>query len=233
MNQEVETIMQELESLSNPSRIKHYKKNNEPEPFFGVMMGPLRKLGKEQAKKTDLALALWASKNLDAQLLSIMMMEPNKLSEDEIRGLVATTQSLMVLDELVSKVISKRRDAKSWKEEFLASDSELLQRLGWGLEVRYIVSKKASQSELEDIFETIKKELKTAPEQVQWTMNRALVEIGVTYDEWTEECIDLGYELNVLKGIPVPPGCTSPFAPEWITVARKNKETRSRKIKGK
>lgn len=231
MNQEAQTILQELEGLSNPSRIKHYQKNNEPEPFFGVMMGPLRKLGKEHTKKTGLALELWASKNLDAQLLAIMMMEPNKLSEDDVRNLVATTQSLTVLDELISKVISKRDDAQTWKEEFLASDSELMQRLGWGLEVRYIVSKKASQADLEDIFARIKRELQTAPELVQWTMNRALVEIGVTYDEWTDACIALGHELNVLKGIPVPPGCTSPFAPEWITVARKNKEARARKTK--
>ncbi|MEU5877006.1 hypothetical protein [Spirillospora sp. NPDC047279] len=48
-------------------------------------------------------------------------------------------------------------------------------------------------------------------------MNRCLAQIGIDHAEHRARAIDIGGRLEVLKDYPTSPGCTSPFAPIWIT----------------
>ncbi|HEY8444950.1 MAG TPA: hypothetical protein VIK94_02350 [Bacilli bacterium] len=51
-------------------------------------------------------------------------------------------------------------------------------------------------------------------------MNRCLCEIGIAYDEYTSSCIAIGEALGVYRDLKVAKGCTSSYAPIWITVIR-------------
>lgn len=55
-------------------------------------------------------------------------------------------------------------------------------------------------------------------------MKTCLAQIGIERSEHRARAIDIGERLEVLKGYPTPPNCTSPFAPVWITeiVRRRN-----------
>ena len=59
--------------------------------------------------------------------------------------------------------------------------------------------------------------MKTAPGPKQWSMNHCLAEIGIHNPGLRARAIAIGERLEVLKDYPTPPGCTSPFAPSWIT----------------
>ena len=59
--------------------------------------------------------------------------------------------------------------------------------------------------------------MKHAPDRLQWAMNHCLAQIGIEYPEQRARAIDIGERLEVLKDYPTSPGCTSPFAPIWIT----------------
>jgi 3-methyladenine DNA glycosylase AlkD len=48
-------------------------------------------------------------------------------------------------------------------------------------------------------------------------MNHCLAQIGIEHAEHRARAIAVGERLEVLKDYPTPPGCTSPFAPVWIT----------------
>lgn len=54
-----------------------------------------------------------------------------------------------------------------------------------------------------------------APE-VQWTMNFALVEIGVHFPDLRDRALAFGETLGIYREYPIVKGCTSPFAPIWI-----------------
>ncbi|NJP82585.1 DNA alkylation repair protein, partial [Streptomyces sp. AA8] len=56
-----------------------------------------------------------------------------------------------------------------------------------------------------------------APERLQWAMNHCLAQIGIEHAEHRARAIGIGERLEVLKDYPTSPGCTSPFAPVWIT----------------
>ena len=59
--------------------------------------------------------------------------------------------------------------------------------------------------------------MKDAPERLQWAMNHCLAQIGIEHPECRARALAIGVRLEVLKDYPTPPGCTSPYAPAWIT----------------
>ncbi|MFC7585870.1 hypothetical protein ACFQYP_20575 [Nonomuraea antimicrobica] len=59
--------------------------------------------------------------------------------------------------------------------------------------------------------------MKDAPDRLQWAMNQCLAHIGIEHAEHRARALAIGERLEVLKDYPTSPGCTSPFAPIWIT----------------
>lgn len=48
-------------------------------------------------------------------------------------------------------------------------------------------------------------------------MNTCLAQIGIENPELRGRALEIGERLEVLKDYPTSPGCTSPYAPIWIT----------------
>ena len=68
-----------------------------------------------------------------------------------------------------------------------------------------------------DIVNMAMAEMADAPERLQWAMNETLSYIGIENPDLRARAIDIGERLGVLRDYPTSPGCTSPFAPTWIT----------------
>ncbi|MET0843232.1 MAG: DNA alkylation repair protein, partial [Mycetocola sp.] len=71
--------------------------------------------------------------------------------------------------------------------------------------------------DLDDLLRIIEAHMKDAPDRLQWAMNECLAQIGIRHPEYRARALAIGEELEVLKDYPTPPGCTSPYAPIWIT----------------
>jgi hypothetical protein len=52
-------------------------------------------------------------------------------------------------------------------------------------------------------------------------MNYHLVEIALEMPEYRQRCIELGERLGRFDDRPVPKGCNSSYAPEWIAAVLK------------
>jgi hypothetical protein len=87
---------------------------------------------------------------------------------------------------------------------------------GWGLTADR-VSKKPGGLDLPGLLDLIEARMKDAPERLQWAMNTCLAQIGIEHPEYRARAIAIGERLKVLEDYPTSPGCTSPFAPIWIT----------------
>lgn len=219
----LETILSELKEKSNESVLRRYEKLEEHTPYYGVLKSDINKISKKYNKDTLLALELWNTKNLDAQLVALNLFNPKTLNDDIIYKIVDDNFSLTVLDSFVEKVLIEYKNYKKFEQEFLNSNSLVLNRLGWRLKVKYFGKKKATTTEIEEILEFIKNNLVDTEEIVRWSMNYCLVTIAVNYPDYTEYCINIGEELGVYKDMKVAKGCTSAYAPYWINAVLKNK----------
>ncbi len=91
----VKEILAQLKSLGDDARRKHNTKAGAPDNQFGVKLGDIRAGQKLTAKKIktdhELALKLWDTGNVEAQLLATLIIKPESLSADELDKLTRST----------------------------------------------------------------------------------------------------------------------------------------------
>lgn len=218
-------ILKILQDLGNEKRKQMYIKNGASENTYGVLLGELRKLAKKLGKNHELALELWQSENTDAKWLACMMLDAKKLSLDEIKNMVSELTYSDLIDKFIGEVVCNSDYVDILAKKWLTSSEDNLGRAGWKLIVHEIANDKLDNSDLEEILKSIESELQTATPGKQWAMNHALCQIGISYPEFTERCINLGETLGVYKDLKVAKGCTSAYAPNWIAagIAKRKK----------
>ena len=126
----VEMILQALESHKNVSVINRYVKAGETQPYIGVLMGKINHIAKSYSKESQLALPLWQTGLLEAQLVAIQLMSPKGLSLQDIDDMLDERLSLQVLDKLADRVLSHHPNRDHLQQLLLDSDSIIRQRLG-------------------------------------------------------------------------------------------------------
>lgn len=204
-----------LETLGDPKVRAHNTKNGAGANQFGVKHGDIRILAKKLKGDHELALALWKTKNVDAQFLAILWMKPQELSAKELDRLVRSVTIPWVADWLHSYVVKQHADKETLREKWLADKNRWAARAGWGLTAGR-VAKSPEGLDLPALLDRIESEMADADPAVQWTMNSTLAEIGIHFPKLRKRAVAIGEKLGIYRDYPVSKGCTSPFAPIWI-----------------
>src|SRR5690554_397401 len=84
----VSAVLAQLEALSDESVRARYRRQGAGSNMFGVPLGEIRKVAKGIKSNHGLAVDLWKTGNIDAQLLAILLLKPKKLSRDELDAMV-------------------------------------------------------------------------------------------------------------------------------------------------
>lgn len=218
-------IMMQLEKLGTQARRDANARNGADENQFGVKLGDLRSYAQNIKGSYSLAMRLWKSGNVDAMILATMIMDPEQISAAEATDMVEKLSYPVLIDELVYNVIGKIESKPDLYVEWIESKNEFVGRAGWDLIIYRILNRDYYDLDLKRLISKIEAEMKTAPKFKQESMNRCLVEIGTHYPAFTERCIAVGEKIGRLDNKPVPEGCTSSYAPEWIAgvLAKKKK----------
>jgi 3-methyladenine DNA glycosylase AlkD len=182
---------------------------------FGVQLGDIRKVAKQIKTNHALALELWATGNVDAQFLATLIMEPKKLSAQEMDRLVRSISFVRVADWLLSYVLANFPDKETLRTDWMDDDDRWAARAGWQLTASR-VAKSPDGLDLPALLDRIESEMTEARPEVQWTMNNTLATIGIHHPKLRKRAIAIGEKLGVYRDYPVSKGCTSPFAPIWI-----------------
>ena len=205
----------ELKALGDEKIRAQNKKRGAGDNQYGVKLGDLRKLAAKIKTNHDLALELWKTENIDAQFLAVLLIDPKKLSADELDRMVRSVRFSWVADWLSSYVIKNHRDKETLRQKWMADDNPWAARAGWALTSER-VGKKPEGLDLPGLLDRIESEMADADPAEQWTMNSCLATIGIHFPKHRKRAIAIGEALGVYRDYPVSKGCTSPFAPIWI-----------------
>ncbi len=205
----------QLEALGNEKMRAQNTKHGARTAQFGVRRGEVRKLAKKIKTNHELALALWETGNIDARFLAILLIEPKSLSTDEVDRMVRSVSFVEVATWLTTYVVKHHPDKETLRQEWMLADDPMAARAGWSLTAGR-VAKKPESLDIPALLDRIEIEMGNAVSEVQWTMNCALVEIGIHIPDYRKRALTIGEELGIYRDYPCPKGCTSPFAPIWI-----------------
>ncbi|MFD8824312.1 DNA alkylation repair protein [Streptomyces sp. NPDC059605] len=212
--------MAELAGLEDP---KVRAVNERHGDDHGVNLGRLRALAKRLGKQQELARQLWGTHDTAARLLAVLVCRPKEFGRDELDAMVREARTPKVHDWLVGHVVKKSPHAEELRLAWSADPDPVVASAGWALTTER-VAKKPEGLDLGGLLDTVEAEMKDAPDRLQWAMNHCLAQIGIDHAEYRARAIDIGERLEVLKDYPTPPGCTSPFAPVWITELVRRKQ---------
>src|SRR5262245_41846347 len=117
---DLEEALAKLEALGDEKRrafnVKHGAGKAKQ---FGVAMGDLRTVAKKIKTDQELALQLWKTGNIDAQLLAILVMKPKELSAKELDKMVRTARFTQVADWLNSYIVKEHPDKETLREKWM------------------------------------------------------------------------------------------------------------------
>ncbi|OEV32187.1 DNA alkylation repair protein [Streptomyces nanshensis] len=205
--------MAELAQLEDP---KAREVNERHGDDHGVNLGKLRALAKRLRTQHELASRLWATEDTAARLLAILICRPKAFGRDELDVMLREARTPKVHDWLVNYVVKKNPHSEELRLGWFADPDPAVASAGWALTTER-VAKKPDGLDLAGLLDVIEAEMKDAPDRLQWAMNHCLAQIGIEHAEHRTRAMGIGERLEVLKDYPTSPGCTSPFAPTWIT----------------
>ncbi len=211
----LEETLKKLEALGDEKVRAMHQKHGAGNNIYGAKMGDIRKVAKSLKTNHDLALELWNTGNIDAQLLATLIIKPEQLSIEKVDKMVREGKFSWVADWFNSYVVKEFPDKESLREKWMDSNDPMAARAGWSLTAGR-VSREPEGLDLTAILDRIETQMPIAPAEVQWTMNTALAQIGIRFAEYRERALAIGEKLGIYRDYPVSKGCTSPFAPIWI-----------------
>ncbi len=209
----VAEVMAELAALEDPRAREVNEKHGDD---HGVNLSKLRGLAKRLKTQQELACRLWETGDTAARLLAILICRPKAFERDELDLMVREARTPKVHDWLVNYVVKKNPHSDELRLAWFADPDPVVASAGWALTTER-VTKKPESLNLAGLLDVIEAEMKDAPDRLQWAMNHCLAQIGIDHAEHRARALDIGERLEVLKDYPTSPGCTSPFAPIWIT----------------
>ncbi|MFI6293999.1 DNA alkylation repair protein [Nonomuraea sp. NPDC050790] len=204
--------MAELAALEDP---KIREVNERHGDDHGVNLGKLRAIAKRLKTQQELARELWKTGDTAARLLALLICRPKGFERDELDIMLREARKPKVQDWLVNYVVKKNAHAEELRLIWFRDPDPVVASAGWALTTEN-VGKKPESLDLEELLDLIEKEMKTAPDRLQWAMNACLANIGIEHAGHRARAVAIGERLEVLKDYPTAPGCTSPFAPIWI-----------------
>lgn len=212
---DVKEVLSTLESHGNDARRKHNAKAGAPDNQFGTPMGEIRALAKKIKSDHTLALRLWKTGNVEAQLLATLIMNPQELSEAEVDGLVRSVAFAYVADWLLGYVVSKHPASETLRRKWMEDKDPWAARAGWGLTASRVANG-AEGLDPDNLLDRIEEDMPKASPHVQWTMNTTLATIGIHNAACRARAIAIGEKIGLYRDWPVSKGCTPPFVPVWI-----------------
>lgn len=211
----VKDILAQLKSMGNDNVRKLNVRNGAGDKQFGVKLGDIRVIAKKIKPNHDLAMALWATGNLEAQLITTLIIKAKDLSAAEMERMVKSVTVVQVAEWLHSYVLKDHPDKESLRQKWMTTKDPMAARAGWRLTAGR-VARNPEGIDVVTLLNRIEKEMGKADPLVQWTMNMCLAEIGINFAEHRQRALAIGEKLGIYRDYPCSPGCTSPFAPIWI-----------------
>lgn len=223
----VEEILAQLETMGDAARRKHNVKAGAPENQFGVKLGDIRTIARKLKADRELGLKLWATGNVEAQLLATLIIRPESLSAAELESLTQSTTCSQVADWMNAYIVAKHPDNETLRTKWMKTKpaaNRWIARAGWNLTASRISTGELDDLDLRALLDRIEKEMPDANPDVQWTMNNTLGAIGIRHEKLRKRAVAIGENIGLYKDWPVSKGCTPPYVPIWVEAIVKRKK---------
>jgi Predicted DNA alkylation repair enzyme len=194
----IDLILQELQAYSDDKRKVNLVKLGIPkESSLGVSTSDIRKIAKKYQKDDELAKALWDSKIHDMKLLSVLLLNPQKATDEKIEYYMNEIYSWDLCDHFCKNYLLKTQNYSSYIDKWVANMQTYYKRAAFTLIAAKVVKdKKINNEDLEHYLNYIVDFSADDRAHVYKAISWALREIGKVSLELQEKAIIVAHNLS-------------------------------------
>jgi len=228
-------VMARLEAAGAEQTRKTYRRHGMPEPMFGVSFAILGTLAKQLKRDHALALALWASGNLDARFLATMVAEPARCTPDLLDAWVRSAGGHTLASYAAGLARHGPLDvAVAQAEAWIADPAETVQRAGWSLVAELALADAAPPDGwLDGLLPRIEAAIHAAANRAKEGMNSALIAIGTRDDRLEGLAIAAARRIGKVEVDHGDTACKTPLAEPYILKSRAHRREQAAKAAAK
>ncbi len=212
----LEEVMQQLEEYGTEQNRKTYKNHGAKEPLFGVSFANLKLLKKKIKKDHDLAVGLWETKNMDAMTLATYILDPKKITTEQLNSWIQDVDYYCLMDVLMTSICTSPI-AIERMEEWTKSNDEWIGRAGWSLLANIAIKNKTLHDDFfSPYLEEIKENIHNEKNRKKEAMNSALIAIGIRNEDLERQAIEIASEIGKVEVDHGATSCKTPDAESYI-----------------
>ncbi len=211
----VNEILTQLESLGDDARRKHNVKAGAPENQFGVKLGDIRPIAKKIKTDHELALKLWETGNVEAQLLATLIIKPKSLSANELDAL---TRSTTCAGGRLAERVCRRTTSRQGSAAREVDDGEGPLGRPRGLELHRQPREQGKCCRPRPAGATRSHRERDAEGAARGPVDHEqhTGAIGIHHPQHRKRAIAIGEKIGLYRDWPVSKGCTPPYVPVWV-----------------
>ena len=174
-------VMQQLEALGSAQTKKTLLRHGAVEPFFGVKVGDLKPLAKTLKGQQDLALALYATGNSDAQYLAGMIADGATMTKTQLNTWAKTAVWGLISGNPVAWVATEHPDGLALALSWIDAKSVQVARAGWATLCGFATITPDAElpiATMKDLLGRVDRDIHTADGDVAYMMNNFVICVG-------------------------------------------------------
>lgn len=171
-------VMAALQEAGSEQTRKTYRRHGAREPLFGVSFATLKTLAKRIGVDHELGLALWDTDNFDARNLAVRVVEPAKMTLEQLDAWGRAGQISLVMGYVASVAVESPHAltcATAWQ----ADGDSRVRAMGWQLVATLaLVDESLDDAWMAEQLARIEKTIHEVANVERNPMNQALITIG-------------------------------------------------------
>lgn len=219
---DVQTILQELESLGTERTKKVYLQQGAREPLYGVATGAMKPIVRKIKIDQALAEELYVTGNYDAMYLAGMIADPKAMTAADFDRWMESAYFYMISDFIVAVTLAETDIAQAVSDRWIASGKELYVSAGYSCYCWLIGNRKDEEFDREKLnamLETVKNTIHDSPDPARYAMNNFVATVGVSYLPLHEEALAVADAIGAVEGFGGKAKFNIPVAAEEIRKA--------------
>jgi len=212
--------MRELERAGSAQTRKTYARHGAREPMFGVSFATLKALTKRIDVDHELALALWATGNFDARNLAVKIVDPARMTSDDLDRWVRESSWALMCGSYAAMLAAEGPHAAMKSVQWINSRDVRERVAGWTL-LGQLAQRDATipDSVFERRLAEIERAIHAAPNLEREIMNRTLIAIGCRKAALREAALAAAKRIGKVEVDHGDTACKTPDAAEYIEKA--------------
>ncbi|WHZ00858.1 DNA alkylation repair protein [Neobacillus sp. YX16] len=197
-----ETVMQELEALSNERLKKMYIGNGAQEPLFGVATGKMKPIAKKIKINQPLAEQLYATRNYDAMYFAGIIADPMAMTEADFDRWMDGAYFYMLSDYVVAVTLAEADIAQVIADKWIASGEELRMSAGWSCYCWLLGNRPDSEfssSKLAGMLDQVEKTIHDSPDRTKSAMNNFIYTVAISFLPLHEKAIETAKSIGPVE----------------------------------